>query len=57
MRKKTHPIEKEINNIRLEIYEETKHMTPEELHEYYSIPAHEAAKKYGFRIIESANDV
>ena len=48
------PIEQEINQIRLNIYEKTKDMTPEELTEYYRKSGEESAKKYGFKIVESA---
>jgi len=50
MSKKIHPIEREIDRIRLEIYEETKHMTHAEESEYYRKRAEESAKKYGFTI-------
>ena len=48
------PIEQEINQIRLRIYEKTKDMTPAELTEYYRKSGEESAKKYGFKIVESA---
>jgi len=57
MGRKTDSIEKEIDRIRLEIYEETKHMTRAEEHEYYSKCAHEAAKKYGFKVISSIDEM
>jgi len=57
MGKKIHPIEREIDRIRLEIYEETKHMTHAEESEYYMRHARESAKKYGFKIAEGTNDV
>jgi len=47
-------IENEIDKIRLEIYNKTKHMTNQELTEYYRKSGEESAKKYGFKIVESA---
>jgi len=46
------PIEQEINQIRLQIYEEIKDMTPEEVTEYYCKSGEESAKKYGFKIVD-----
>ena len=46
--------EKEVNNIRLIIYEETKHMTNKELSEYYRKTGEEAAEKYGFKRVKTA---
>jgi len=57
MKRKIHPIEQEVNEIRLRIYEETKDMTHEEFDEYFHVKGEAAAKKYGFKIIASANDV
>ena len=57
MKRKIHPIEQEVNEIRLRIYEETKDMTYEEFNEYFRMKGEAAAKKYGFKIIASANDV
>jgi len=48
-------IEREIDEIRLSIYEETKDMTPAQLSEYYRKSAEAAAEKYGFKIVASAN--
>jgi hypothetical protein len=47
------PIEQEINEIRLRIYEETKDMTPAQRTEYYNKSGEASAKKYGFKIIPS----
>jgi len=49
------PIEQEVNQIRLQIYEKTKDMTPAELTEYYRRSGEASAKKYGFKIVDSAN--
>jgi len=51
MGRKVDPIEEEIDRIRLEIYEETKHMTHAELGEFYRKSTEEAAKKYGFKVV------
>ena len=45
-------IEQDINRIRLEIYEETKGMTPEQRVEHTRKATEEAIKKYGFKVIE-----
>jgi hypothetical protein len=49
-------IEQEVNQIRLEIFEKTKDMTPAQLTAYYQKRGEDSAKKYGFKIIASAND-
>jgi hypothetical protein len=49
-------IEPEVNQIRLEIYEKTKDMTPSQLTEYYRKSGEASAKKYGFKIIANAKD-
>jgi len=49
-------IEQEINKIRLEIYEKTKDMTPAQLTEYYRKSGEASAKKYGFKVVASANE-
>ena len=56
MGRKIHPIEREIDEIRLRIHERTKHMTRAELCEYYRKSGEEAAKKYGFKIVYDIND-
>jgi len=47
-------IEQEVNQIRLEIYEETKNMNPIQLTEYYRKCGEAAAKKYGFKRVANA---
>ena len=47
-------IEQDINRIRLEIYEETKGMTPEQRVEHTRKATDETIRKYGFRVIEKA---
>jgi hypothetical protein len=49
-------IEKEVNQIRLQIYEKTKDMTPAQLTEYYRKSGEASAKKYGFKVITSAKE-
>ena len=49
-------IEQEINSIRLEIYENTKNMTPAQLTEYYRKSGETSAKKYGFKIVARARE-
>jgi len=54
---KTHnTIEREINQIRLKIYEQTKDMTPSQITEYYKKSGEASAKKYGFTIVASAKE-
>ena len=48
-------IEMDINRIRLQIYEETKNMTVKERVERVNKIGEAAAKKYGFKIVKSAN--
>jgi hypothetical protein len=52
----TRDIEREINQIRLKIYEETKYMTLGQRREYYRKSSVAAAEKYGFRLVSSAKD-
>ena len=47
-------IEREVNKIRLVIYEETKDMSTKQREEYYRKSGEATAKKYGFKIIENA---
>jgi hypothetical protein len=54
--RKIDPIEQEINEIRLRIYEKTKDMTATEFNEYINACAEETAKKYGFKIVATADD-
>ena len=49
-------IEKEINEIRLEIYEETKNLPREQRIERTNKIAEAAAEKFGFKIIASAKE-
>jgi hypothetical protein len=49
-------IEQEVNRIRLEIYEETKDLTPAQRAERTNTIAEAAAKKYGFKIVANAKD-
>ena len=48
-------VEKEVNQIRLKIYEETKDLTPEQYTERVRNIGENAAKKYGFLRVSSAN--
>jgi len=50
------PIEQEVNQIRLTIYEKIKDMTPSQVTEYYRKSGEKTAKKYGFKIITSAKE-
>jgi len=54
--RKPNTIEDEIDRIRLEIYEETKHMTPEQRVERVNKIAEAASRKYGFKIVSRANE-
>jgi hypothetical protein len=47
-------VEREVNQIRLEIYEETKNLTPEQYTERVRKIGEEAAKEYGFQRVASA---
>ena len=49
-------IEKEINRIRLEIYEETKDLTAAQRAERTNKIAEAVAQEYGFKIIASAKE-
>ena len=48
-------IERDINIIRLQIYEETKNMTVQERVERVNRIGEAAAQKYGFIIVKNAN--
>jgi hypothetical protein len=50
------PVEQEVNQIRLAIYEKTKDMTPAQRAERTNRIAEEAAKKYGFKIREGTKE-
>ena len=54
--KTSNTIEREINQIRLKIYEKTKNMTPAQLTEYYKKSGELSAKKYGFKIAANAKE-
>ena len=49
------PVEQEVNQIRLKIYEETKDLTSEQYKQRLDKITDAAAKKYGFKIVASAN--
>ena len=51
---KSNTIEQEINKIRLETYKTIKDMTPQQLTEFYRKSGEASAKKYGFKLVESA---
>ncbi|MCL2337570.1 MAG: hypothetical protein FWC60_09145 [Firmicutes bacterium] len=57
MRTSDNTIEREINRIRLEIYEETKNMTPEQRVQHTRKSTDETIKKYGFKLVGAPNDV
>ncbi|MCL2004517.1 MAG: hypothetical protein FWG72_11070 [Oscillospiraceae bacterium] len=54
--KTTSPIEQEVNHIRLQIYEETKGLTPAQRAERTNKIAEATAQKYGFKVIASAKE-
>jgi len=49
-------IEQEINKIRIWIYEKTKDLSPAQRTERVNKIGEVAARKYGFKIVASAND-
>ena len=49
-------IEREVNQIRLKIYEETKHLTSEQYKERLKKITNETSKKHDFKVITSADD-
>ena len=49
-------IEQEVNNIRLQIYEETRTLTPAQRSERTNKVAEAAAQKFGFKIIPCAKE-
>jgi uncharacterized protein Yka (UPF0111/DUF47 family) len=57
MEKRIRSIEDEIDEIRLKIHEETKDMTPAQRTEYYNKSGEASAKKYGFKIVDSADNI
>ena len=50
------PIEQEVNQIRIGIYEKTKDMTPAQITEYYKQSTEATIQKYGFKIINNAKE-
>jgi hypothetical protein len=50
-------IEDEIDEIRLQIYEKIKDMTPQERVEYFNKRGAACAKKYGFKVIHSPEEL
>ena len=52
----TRKIEQEVNQIRLQIYEKTKDMTPSQLTEYYRKSGETSAHKHGFKIVASVGE-
>jgi hypothetical protein len=57
MGRKIDSIEREIDAIRLQIYEEIKDMTPAQHVDHYNRKAEIFAKKYGLRLVTSVNDI
>ena len=49
-------IEDEIDKIRLQSYEQTKHMTPDQHVEYIKQRTDPIIKKYGFKVVSSAKE-
>jgi hypothetical protein len=49
-------VEREVNGIRLKIHEETKDLTPAQYRERLDKITEAAAKEYGFKIVQSANN-
>ena len=56
MGRKIDPIEREIDKIRVEIYEETKGMTPEEFNKYIREGIRDVIKEYGIKTVPFASD-
>jgi len=54
--KTINPVEQEVNQIRLAIYENIKDLTPAQVTEYYRKSGEATAKKYGFKIIDNAKE-
>ena len=46
--------EREVNQIRLELYEETKNLTPEQYRARLDTLTETNAEKYGFKVVPSA---
>ena len=49
-------VEREVNQIKLKIYEETKNLTSEQYKERLDKITKAAAKKYGFKIVLNTED-
>ena len=52
---KNNPIEQDLNRIRLEIYNETKGMTPEQRVEHTRKVTEGTVKKYNFKVVKSTS--
>ena len=55
MMKTISPIEQEVNQIRLAIYEKVKDMTPSQVTEYYKQSTEATIQEYGFKVVKNAN--
>ena len=51
------PIEQEVNQIRLAIYEKIKDMTPAQVTEYYKQSTEATIQKYGFKVIANTKEL
>ena len=51
------PIEQEVDQIRLRMYEITKGMTPEQLTEYYKQSTEATIEKYGLRLVANTKQL
>ena len=49
-------VEREVNHIRLKIFEETKDMTPDQYKARLDKITEAAARKYGFRVVAGAKE-
>ena len=49
--KKVNSIEKELNTIRIDLYEKTKDMSPSEMNAYIHAQVAPALKKYGIKTV------
>ena len=54
--KKNNTIERDINKIRLAIYEETKDMTPQQRKERLEKSTNPAIQKYGLKVIPNVDN-
>jgi hypothetical protein len=55
MKKKIHPIEQEVNEIRLRMYEETKHMTTAEFCRFVYEEVEPIIKEYGMKVVSKSD--